>query len=1538
MSFIIRNNKISKILFIITISIILFSISLNVKAAENKIEIKDGNQIITDTTGTLKTPKVLNVNTNVEKKLTINYVGVDNNRLDYNLEEKEGNLDFDVNVLTGEIKLKVKSGTNFGAVFSLVDRQTKKVYPISLVIRAIDGKSKVSLLGSVKNMKFNTISGNMYLEGIADLKRVIEGGINPLNEKPTMYLKNLNTQRIVELSVEKVSTYEYRFRIKAEDMAEDDKYIIYAKIAKQNTYADNSSLERQLTIERAVPNTIENNRYKLTNSDDNISIKTKPVTYNLNANLVDMYGFHRGQNDYVIGTADIFLKDNDENRVKPREVKIYAEKNGNKTYFNVYNNRYDFELLLNNVEAGEYAIYAEAIGNNGKTYKEKLNISQGLRKNLTVSGMQTEARTGESKLVLTKKNKEKEPNYIIRTNTNSMYGFHRGDGNDYIIGTADIFLSDENGNRVKPREVKIYAEKDGKKTYFNVYNDRYDFELLLNNVEAGEYTIYAEATGNNGKTYKEKLWIGGHLRKNITVSGMQTETKVEEGKIIFKSLKPQVKPEPKEKLDKTNLNKKLKEVEDLVKGRELTENLKKDKTEESIRKYTEEYSKILSNLNSVKDNISRLGEDKTSENESKLNQYIRELDNIKNSLSVLNNILKVKVKEKPKPKLDKTILNNKLREVENLIKIKALTDGLKNNKTADSIKKYQDEYNKIMLRTNDIKSNISNLGEYKTQENENNLNQYINELDNIKKSLNSLNNILKIRLDKTNLNSKSKEVEELIKNKKLTEDKKKGKTEESINEYNTKLNEQISKFNNVNSEISKLGEEKTPQNESNLNNYISELNNIKTNLNNLDKILKDKLQPKPKLNKINLNNKLKEVEDLVKGRELTESLKKDKTEESIRKYTDEYSKIVLNLNSVKDNISKLGEDKTSENESKLNQYIRDLDNIKHSLGILNNILKVKEEKTEKKVEFNNISSIKLFQNSPYGEAWVTILENISTNISDYFIKIESNNHRPIILGVNKIEKVGNKYKIYGENIEYVLGENDLKSKDITKIKGYQNDKSNIYNNIIKLIPYYNLETVIEIGNKVNNSSVLNNKKINSIIPLNGKEVSSSEEVRNGLSNKVMIKFDDNTVEYYNLENLGKFKQFKEYNINLNGEKILYTPELGIENSKTKEVVNEIKQQFEKVNFLEDKKIFEILNPRIKALDKIKKRNEMKKQLGREVSDEELLKELQKITLEKMSYKNSFDNIQKNIDNILNTLLINNQNIITNNISLEKVKNKLVDNKEKVLLGLTYIDRLYNLKYSNINLKNLIIYYPEFFGKKVDIIDFLIMVGEMQYLEYKLDATPATFRKKFNYIFKEQTISEFLENMKNIFEPKLSINDWFKKASNAYIEEQKSEYNNNLEYQIFNKLKKDSEQKYLLPLLNVSENSIYAITTVTTTTFGIVDAYVDRDGTEVEREKQLKEFKEKLKETAKRQATFLDFWFRISNKDTHHNLISNRIVMDSLRIFNKNPYANARDTWSKEYGTQASKGVLEFVAPFDFYREFFVADGEANGLRSKYVPC
>ena len=1288
--------------------------------------------------------------------------------------------------------------------------------------------------------------------------------------------------------------------------------------------------------------------------------------YIIRTNANDIYGFHRGANDYVIGSADIFLRDVNGNRVKPKEVKIYAEKDGKKIYFNVYNDRYDFELVLNGLESGEYTIYAEATGNNGKTYREKLWIGGHLRKNITVAGMQGEYRIDEGKIVVNKK----ETSYIIRTNTNDMYGFHRADGNDYVIGRADIFLSDNNGNRVKPNQVKIYAEKGGKQIPFNVYNDKYDYELLLNNIESGEYTIYAEATGNNGKTYKEKLWIGGHLRRNVTVAGMQAEAKVDEGKIIINRKEINY-------IIRTNTNDMYgfhrADGNDYVIGRAdifLSDNNGNRVKPNQVKIYAEkggkqipfnvyndkyDYELLLNNIESGEYTIyaeATGNNGKIYKEKLWIGGHLRRnvtVAGMKTEVRVDEGKIIVKAQQKLQPqpilKLDKTNLNNKLKEVEGLVKGKELTEELKKDKTEDSIKKYNEEYIKVVAKLNTVKVNISKLGEDKTAENEGKLKQYISELENIKNNLNAFNNILKVKpqpipkLDKTNLNNKLKEVEELVKGKELTEALKKDKTEDSIKTYNEEYTKIVNNLNSVKTNISKLGEDKTSENETKLNNYIKDLENVKNSLNTLNSILKVKPKPIPKLDKTNLNNKLKEVEGLVKGKELTEALKKDKTEDSIRKYNEEYIKVVAKLNTVKVNISKLGEDKTVENEGKLNQYISELENIKNSLSIFDSILKEKEVVVEKKVEFNNISSIKLFQNSPYGEAWVTILEEVPANVNDYFIKVESSNYRPIFLGVKKIEKVGNKYKIYAENdIEYILGENETRNKDITKVTGYNSSKANIYKNIFKLIPYYNLEKVIELGNRVDNSSVLNTKTISKVIPLKNKEVSSSEETKNGLANKAMVRYEDNTVEYYTLENLTKFKEFKEYNINISGVKVLYTPELGIENTKTKQIVDDIKGDYRAVKFYEDKKIWEILDPRIKALDKIKKRNEMKKQLGREVSEEELLRELQKITLEKMSYKDSFENVQKNIDDILNTLLINNRNVVSSNVSLDNVKKKLTDNKEKVLLGLTYIDRLYNLKYSNINLKNLIIYYPEFFGKKVDIIDFLIMLGSMNHIEYKLNATPETFRKKFNYIFKEQTIPEFLENNKNMFDPSLSINDWFKKSSNAYIVEQKSEYNGELDYLVYNKLKKNSEQKYLLPLLNVSENSIYVITTVTTTTFGLVDTYVDREGTTEERKAQLNEFENKLKETAKRQATFLDFWFRISNKDTHHNLISNRIVLDSLRIYNKNPYINARETWSKEYGDNVSKGISELIVPFDFYREFFVADGEANGLRSKYVSC
>ena len=115
-------------------------------------------------------------------------------------------------------------------------------------------------------------------------------------------------------------------------------------------------------------------------------------------------------------------------------------------------------MIINELD-GEYAITAEAIGNNGKTYSERLWIPGNQRKEIVKQEMNTTFKTEEGKIIFRKK---AEPKYVIRTNTYNIEGMHINDGRDYIIGNAEIFLRREDGIVETPREVKIYVEKDRK--------------------------------------------------------------------------------------------------------------------------------------------------------------------------------------------------------------------------------------------------------------------------------------------------------------------------------------------------------------------------------------------------------------------------------------------------------------------------------------------------------------------------------------------------------------------------------------------------------------------------------------------------------------------------------------------------------------------------------------------------------------------------------------------------------------------------------------------------------------------------------------------------------------------------------------------------------------------------------------------------------------------------------------------------------------------------------------------------------------------
>ena len=133
----------------------------------------------------------------------------------------------------------------------------------------------------------------------------------------------------------------------------------------------------------------------------------------------------------------------------------------------------------------------------GKTYTQKIkNVSSKLISN---KELKTQVKIDEDKIEFKKVNTK----FVIATDTEKINGLHINDGRDYLTGEAIVFLRSETGKIETPKEVEIYIEKDGKKKNFyvgKIKDNKYYFDITINDLEDGNYTIYAEAVGNNRKS------------------------------------------------------------------------------------------------------------------------------------------------------------------------------------------------------------------------------------------------------------------------------------------------------------------------------------------------------------------------------------------------------------------------------------------------------------------------------------------------------------------------------------------------------------------------------------------------------------------------------------------------------------------------------------------------------------------------------------------------------------------------------------------------------------------------------------------------------------------------------------------------------------------------------------------------------------------------------------------------------------------------------------------------------------------------------
>ena len=160
-------------------------------------------------------------------------------------------------------------------------------------------------------MGINRENSGAYIEGNVEIKKVFEEGIHPLGEKPTIFLKDITDNSIINAEVEKVSSYIYKYKIKADNMKENRKYLMYAKISSSGLYTADSVMERQLDTINSVKSSIETKGYKLEiQQRSTISIKKIPRTFRIATDTSSVYGIHNNNGtDYIAGNAIVFLRD-----------------------------------------------------------------------------------------------------------------------------------------------------------------------------------------------------------------------------------------------------------------------------------------------------------------------------------------------------------------------------------------------------------------------------------------------------------------------------------------------------------------------------------------------------------------------------------------------------------------------------------------------------------------------------------------------------------------------------------------------------------------------------------------------------------------------------------------------------------------------------------------------------------------------------------------------------------------------------------------------------------------------------------------------------------------------------------------------------------------------------------------------------------------------------------------------------------------------------------------------------------------------------
>ena len=453
--------------------------------------------------------------------------------------------------------------------------------------------------------------------------------------------------------------------------------------------------------------------------------------------------------------------------------------------------------------------------------------------------------------------------------------------------------------------------------------------------------------------------------------------------------------------------------------------------------------------------------------------------------------------------------------------------------------------------------------------------------------------------------------------------------------------------------------------------------------------------------------------------------------------------------------------------------------------------------------------------------------------------------------------------------------------DFANIQDYKPEYKQAYKNIEKFQPFYNKDFIVYQANKLAKDHNLNTKDVLSVTPM--KDSNFVTDLSD--ANKIIVHYADGSKDYFKLsESSEGLSNVKEYTVTDLG--IKYTPNIVQKDHSS--LINGI---------------VDILKPIELQSDPIYQK------LGRTGPNK--VNAIKNLFLEE-----SFDAVKAKLTNLVTKLVQNEDHQLNQSPAAQQmILDKVEKNKAALLLGLTYLNRYYGVKFDDVNIKEIMLFKPDFYGKNVDVLDRLIEIGSKEN-----NISGSRTYDAFGEVLAKSTLSsdltDFLNYNRKLFTTIDNMNDWFIDAAKdkVYVVEKASQNEGVGEhkYRVYDNLSRGLHRKMILPLLNLDKTEMFLISTYDTMSYGTANKY----------NTTLEKLKPEIDLAAQRQINYLDFWQRLAADNVKNKLFKDIVnpVWEGFYV-----WGHGWPGWPERYGQ--FKNSTEVYAPI---REIYGPVGEYYG--------